>query len=155
MATKSFGQVIKMTRKERENIWLRRSEDIATLKRRIGSMKQNFTTVMYADNDTQAMVKYLYNLREVSKMKKADLATLKQAAALMLEFDKRRAIVYYRLNRTAKLLGEAIEALKKVRTVKGYQALIGEVLLYIGRLNYWIDLEIPWSKLAKAFPKNP
>ncbi len=151
MATKSFAQGIKMIRKEREKIWLRQSEDIATMKRRIGSMKQNFTTVMYGDTDTQAMVKYLYNLREASKMKRADLTTLKQATALMLEFDRRRAIVYYRLNRTAKLLGEAIEALKKVRTLKGYQALIGEVLLYIGRLNYWIDLEIPWAKLAKAF----
>ncbi len=154
MTPVSIDQAIKSIRKERERIWLHRSEDIGTMKKRIGSMKQNFTTVMYADTDTQSMVKYLYNLRETSKIKGAHLGTLKQAAILFLEFDRRRATVYYRLNITAKLLDKFIEALKQVKSAKTYQTLIGEFLLYIGKINYWIDLEIPWNRLAKAFKER-
>jgi hypothetical protein len=153
MTPTSIDRVIRSIRKERERIWLHRSEDIGTLRKRIGSMKQNFTTIMYADTDTQSLVKYLYNLRETSKMKGVHLGTLKQAAILFLEFDRRRATVYYRLNITAKLLEKVIDAIKGVKSIKTYQTLIGELLLYIGKLNYWIDLEIPWSKLAKAFEK--
>ncbi len=76
---------------------------------------------------------------------------MKKATLLMLGFDQRQASVYYRLDGTTKLLKGAIAALKKVRTRKGYQPLVSELLLYLGRLNCWIDLEIPWSRLAKAF----
>ncbi len=151
MATKGLAEVIRAIRKERERIWLRKPEDIGSLKRRIGARKQNFTTVMYADTDTQAMVKYLYNLRDASKIKGVDLPTLKRITEIMLGLDQRRAVIYYHLQKTAQLLEMTMDALKRVRTVKGYQSLIGEVLLYIGKLNYWIDLEIPWSRLAKAF----
>jgi hypothetical protein len=151
MASNRLAKVIHSIRKEREKIWLRRSEDIPTLKKRIGSMKQNFTTVMYADTDTQSMVKYLYHLRETSKLKGVNLDTLKKVAINQLQFDQGRATRYYRLHKTAELLGQAIEALKTVRSVSAYRALIGELLLYLGKLNYWIDLEIPWAKLAKAF----
>ena len=113
-------------------------------------MNQSLTTVMYADTDTQSIAKYLYNLREVSKLSKIDLETLKKTTLVQLQFDQSRSTRYYQLGTATKVLTKTIRALPKVRSMKDYQALIGELLLYIGRLNFWIDLEIPWAKLASA-----
>ena len=151
MATEYLKKVIMSIKKEREKIWLHRPDDIRTLKKRIGSMKQNFTTVVYADTDTQSMVKYLYNLRETSKLPKIDLETLKKTTLVQLQFDQSRSTRYYDLKKTAKILKQTIRALPKVKSIKDYQALTGELLLYIGKENYWIDLEIPWKKLASTF----
>lgn len=151
MMSAHLKKVVKMIKTEREKIWLHRPEDIKTLKKRVGPMKQKFTTIIYADNDTQSVVKYLYNLREVSKLAGIDLETLKKVTLMQLQFDQKRATIYYHLGNTAKIFTRTVEAIQEVRSTEDYRDLIGEMLLYIGKLNYWIDLEIPWNKLAITF----
>jgi len=31
--------------------------------------------------------------------------------------------------------------------------LIGELVLYVGRLNYWLDGAMPWSQLVETYEK--
>ena len=151
MTSVSVEHIINLIKKEREKIWLSRPEDIRTLKRRLGAAKQNLTTLIYADNDTQSMEKYLYHLRQASKLDGMDLDTLRMLAIKQLEFDHRRADIYYQLNNFAKVLLQAIEALKGIRSVEDYRRLVEELIFYIGKLNFWIDLEIPWNKLSLIF----
>jgi len=151
MKSNFLDETIIEIKNEREKIWVDKPEDIKFLRQKKGTKNQNFTIVMYANSDTQAMVKYLFNLLEVSKQNKLDINTIKQITIQFLTFDCRKMKIYYDLINTSLLIDKTIEALKIIKNLEEYKMLIKEFLLFLGKINYWIDLEIPWRDLADSF----
>ncbi|MBN2441564.1 MAG: hypothetical protein JXJ04_09455, partial [Spirochaetales bacterium] len=147
MADHILDETVMEIQKEREKIWLEKPEDINLLRKKIGTKNQNFTIVMYANSDTQAMVKYLFNFLEASKQRKIDINTMKNITIQILKFDQRKMLVYYNLSRTSLIIEKAISAITKINGINEYKKIIKELLLFIGKINYWIDLEIPWKQL--------
>jgi len=134
-----------------KEIWLNRPKDIEALKMRMGTKNQNLTTLIYAEGDTRAFVKYLSSLRELCISEEIDLNTIKKITEIFLRSDQSRAIRYYRMEGFAQFLKEAMEVLQKVSSIQDYKSLIEEVLIYVGRVNFWIDEQIPWSELSSYF----
>jgi hypothetical protein len=133
------------------DIWNNRPEDVEALKKRIGAKNQKLTPLVYAESDTRALVKCLSYLREVSKTEDLDLNTLKKITRVFFQNDQSRAIRYYRMEGYARFLEKSSEALKNADSISAYREIIEEALIYVGRINFWIDEEIPWASLASAF----
>lgn len=134
-----------------KEIWLNKPKDLESLKKRMGARNQNLTTLIYAESDTRALVKSLFLLRELCLSEEIDLDTLKKVTTIFLVNDQSRALRYYRMEELAHYLREVIEDLNHVDSIRAYKSLIEEVLFYMGRLNFWIDKEIPWSFLSSVF----
>ncbi len=58
---------------------------------------------------------------------------------------------FYQMTDTAEIVRLAKAALREVKTLDGYVALAGELSLYIGRMDYWVDLLIPWAAFGDAY----
>jgi hypothetical protein len=52
---------------------------------------------------------------------------------------------------TAAVVRRAKAALQGVETLQECTALTGELCLYIGRMDYWVDLLIPWARFGDVF----
>ena len=137
-----------------KEIWLNKPNYLELLKKRMGARNQNLTTLMYAESDTRALVKSLFHLRELCLSEEIDLDTLKKVTTIFLVNDQSRALRYYRMEELAHYLSEVIEDLNHVDSIRAYKSLIEGVLLYMGRLNFWIDEEIPWFSLTSVFLKR-
>jgi len=155
MASDAVGEFLDFLRAERKRIWFNCPADIKSLKRRKGAKGQNFTTIMYAYNDTLSMIKYLYTMRGVSEVKKIDIKSLIHITIAQFQFDQPRFSTFYHLKILSTILIRASEVLKTIEAREDYDDLIGEIILYVGRLNSWIDLIIPWCKLADEFRALP
>jgi hypothetical protein len=152
--TGGLGDVLRFVARERERIWWTIPSDILRLRGRKGARQQNFTVTMYADGDTRAVGRYLYHLRESSLSDDIDLHTLMQVTLIFLRFDQRRLLRYFELHDAAAVFSRVLHVLPTVHTTSEYRQLIEELLLYVNRLNYWIDLQIPWHKLVTTFSKS-
>jgi hypothetical protein len=131
--------------------WNNRPEDIEALKKRTGAKNQRLTPLIYAESDTRALVKCLSYLREISMTEDLDLNTLKIITSIFLQNDQSRAIRYYRMEGYAQFLEKSRAAVNEANSILEYRQVIEEALIYSGRINFWIDREIPWASLASTF----
>jgi hypothetical protein len=131
-------------------IWNNKPQDIEALKKRMGAKNQNLTPLIYAESDTRALVKCLSYMREVSLTEDLDLNTLKTITSIFLINDQSRALRYYRMEGYARFLEQRVETLKRSNSISEYIDVIGEILIYVGRINFWIDEQIPWPSLVSA-----
>ena len=44
--------------------------------------------------------------------------------------------------------------LREVKTLDEFVAMTGELSLYIGRMDYWVDLLIPWAKFGETYEQT-
>ena len=66
-------------------------------------------------------------------------------AAPLLEFYAATYGGFYQMSDTAAVVRRAKAALQGVETLQEYAAVTGGLCLYIGRMDYWVDLLIPWA----------
>lgn len=138
----------------REAIWLNEPADIARLRTRKGARNQGASAVLYAAMKLGQLVTFLNHLRGVARKGGVDLGTMKSITAPLLDFYADTYGGFYRMTDTAEVVRLAKAALQTVKTLDEYVALTGEISLYIGRMDYWVDLLIPWAKLGEAYEQT-
>ncbi len=139
-------------RAAREAIWLDEPADIARLKaRRKGPRDQGASPVVYADMTLWQLVAFLNHLRGIAREGKADLGTMRAITEGLLESFVKQFGNWFELIDTAAVLRQANAALREVKTLEEYVALAEELSLYVGRMEYWVDLLIPWAKFGAVF----
>jgi len=134
-----------------KKIWFKKPDDIEAVKRRQGAKNQNLTTLIYAEGDTRALVRFLSYLRELCLSEELDLDTVKKISMIFIESEQSRVLRYYNMKDLGQFLKETLEDLKHIASLQEYTDLIEEVLIYIGRMSFWIDEQIPWSYLASVY----
>jgi len=135
----------------REAIWLEEPADIARLRKRKGARRQGASAVLYAAMKLGQLVTFLNHLREVAREGGVDLGTMKAVADPLLEFYANQYGGFYQMTDTAGMVREAKAAMQEVKTLDEYVALTGELSLYVGRMDYWVDLLIPWAKFGEVY----
>ena len=80
-----------------------------------------------------------------------DLATMVAMTEPYLAFHAGVYGNFYQFADTEKVVRWAIEGLAEVETLEGYAELIGELAIYLNRMDYWVDLKIPWAKFGQVF----
>ena len=147
MSAEKYQEAIAAITAGREKIWLEPPAGLDAIKGRLGAKGQNLTTLIFADKDTHSIMKYLHTLRDAAA-EGVDLDALKNLAVRQFKYDQRRFVNYYRANDIASVFEAAAEGAQAAGDVEEFRALTGELLLYDMRLNYWVDINIPWSELA-------
>ncbi|HSB78386.1 MAG TPA: hypothetical protein VLM91_06345 [Candidatus Methylomirabilis sp.] len=135
----------------REAIWLTEPADIARLRTRKGARNQGASAVLYAAMKLGQLVTFLNHLRGVARKGRVDLGAMRAITDPLLDFYADTYGGFYRMTDTADVVRLAKAALREVRTLDEYVELTGELSLYIGRMDYWVDLLIPWAKLGEAY----
>jgi hypothetical protein len=135
----------------RKAIWLEEPPDIERLRSVKGARNQGASAVLYAATKLATLITFLNHMRGVAKQGEVDLETMKTVAEPFLEFHAGLYGGFYQLTDTAEAVRWAQEALSEVTTLEDYAALVGELALCLGRMDYWVDLEIPWARFGQVF----
>ncbi len=135
----------------REAIWADEPADIARLRTRKGARKQGASAVIYAAMKLGQLVVFLNHLRETARQGGVDVKTMNRITDPLLEFYANQYGGFYQMTDTAEIVRQAKALLQEVGTLEQYIALTGELSLYIGRMDYWVDLLIPWAKFGEVF----
>ncbi len=135
----------------REAIWKDEPADIARLKTRKGARNQGASAVIYAAMKLGQLAVFLNHLRGVARRGGVELATMKAITDPLLASYSATYGGFYQMTDTAEIVRQAKALLQEVGTLEEYIALTGELSLYIGRMDYWVDLLIPWAKFGEVF----
>ena len=141
-------------RAAREAIWLHEPADVGRLRTRKGARNQGASAVLYAAMKLGQLVVFLNHLRGVARQGGVDLKTMQHITEPLLEFYATQYGGFYQLIDTAAIIRQGETALRGVRTLDEYAALVGELSLYIGRMDYWVELEIPWPQFGEVFEQR-
>ncbi len=137
----------------RERIWLDEPEDIARLRKVKGARGQGASAVLYAAMKLGQLVVSLNHLREVARHGNVDLDTMKAVADPLLESYAATYGGFYQMTDTASVVRRATMLLRNVESLPEFAAVAGELSLYIGRMDYWVDLLIPWARFGEVFER--
>jgi len=148
-------ELLELLENERKKIWtVNKPKDVERMRTRIGAREQNYTINAYSVGDTNAIVDFLHSMRVTAQEENMDIKTLASAVCNLLSFEASRFTRYYNLEDTTKLFEKTVDVLKKeVKTAQEFLEVIEALMRYIGKLNYWLDLEIPWAELAVEYER--
>ncbi|MGI6096848.1 MAG: hypothetical protein ACOYBM_01840 [Dethiobacteria bacterium] len=147
----SLNSVISQLEAERKKIWINKPDDIKLMRTRKGARDQNLSIVIYSANDTGVLVEGLGFIRALAKEDYTDLATLVANAKKIMQFYGSRYKRYYSFEVLPNLVNASVEALEEVKTKNDFLRLLEALISYVGKLHYWIDLEIPWAKMTQGY----
>ncbi len=142
-------------RAARETIWSTEPADIARLKNRKGARNQGASAVLYAAMKLGQLVVFLNHLREVARKGGVDLGTMKAILDPLIESYAGTYGGFYQMTDTAVIVRKGRAALSDVKSLEEFIALTGELSLYIGRMDYWVDLLIPWAEFGEVYERIP
>jgi len=135
---------------ERNRIWLEEPEDL----KRLINLKLppcgTFAPIEHAFGETKALAFFLFDIREMVRMGEIPIDYLKTVTKRIVERYRDR-FRNWELNETIKLLDEFLSVLDEIRTINEFVDIVDEVIIYLSRLNYWIDIKIPWIEINKTF----
>jgi hypothetical protein len=138
-------------RAAREAIW----EDEPAEARQLPSIKaarnQGASTVLFATTKLATLITFLNHMRQVAMKGGVDLETMKAVTEPYLEFHAGVYGNFYQFVDTAQVVRWAQEGLSEAQTLADYATLVGELAIYLNRMDYWVDLKIPWAKFGQVF----
>jgi hypothetical protein len=143
--------LIDKVRSKRQEIWVDEPEEVkASFINARGSGDSAFFPCLFGDFEARACHHILYTLRQTLRDGGVDLQTIK----LLTQNSLRNYLPYLRwpgLNDSEKFIQAAAEDLSVIDSEDEFILLLEELALYVGRLNFWIDQNMPWYELIQAF----
>lgn len=147
--------LLKEIQKETKKIWINKPEDINLMLVRKGPRGYNFTVCDYAAGATNAIVYFFHCIRiTLKKEETVDLKTLIALTCNLLNIEASRYRRYYNMRTSPELIEKVVDILRnKVKSVDEFSEILDTLTIYIGKLNYWLDLEVPWHELSVEYLK--
>jgi hypothetical protein len=93
-------------------------------------------------------------MRGVANQGGMDLETMKAATEPYLAFHASVYGNFYKFADTAQVVRWAQEALADAATLEEYATVAGELAIYLNRVDYWVDLKIPWAAFGRVFEQR-
>ena len=135
-------------------IWYEEPQELVRLTDRKATREQAASTVLYATTKLATLITFLNHVRGVAQGGEVDLATMKAVTTPYLEFHAGVYGNFYKLAGTAEVVRWANDALAEVETLEDYVTLVGELAIYLNRVDYWVDLKIPWATFGRVFEQE-
>jgi hypothetical protein len=135
----------------REAIWFEEPAEITRLPEIKAARDQGASTVLFAATKLATLITFLNHMRGVAKGGGVDLETMKAVTEPYLAFHAGVYGNFYKLADTAQVVRWAQEALGDAADLEEYAALVGELAVYLNRVDYWVDLKIPWAAFGDVF----
>lgn len=144
-------EIIDSIREARKRIWETEPNEVRKLLKTMGSYEQNCMLMLYAESETRQLVDFLYCLRDAAKREEVTLESIKAITNVALEFYAEKFDGWYHMTDTVRLFRDAISAVGQMVDKVEYNALLEELLLYVGKLNLWIEVKIPWYEIIGTY----
>jgi hypothetical protein len=147
-------QALEKIKAAREAIWFDEPAEISNLCDIKAAWDQGASTVLYAATKLATLITFLNHVRGMAMTGGVDLDTMKAVTGSYLDFHARSYGGFFQLADTAETVCWAQEALSGVSTLGDYVALVGELAMYLNRVDYWLDLRIPWAEFGRVFEQG-
>jgi hypothetical protein len=141
-------------RAAREAIWSTEPEEVTRLAHIKATRNQAASTVLYATTKLTTLITFLNHMRGVAKGGGVDLDTMVAVTAPYLDFHAGVFGNFYKLADTAQMVRWASQALPEASSLSEYAALLEELAICLNRIDYWIDLKIPWAAFGRTFEQE-
>lgn len=141
-------------RAAREAIWFAEPDEVARLVQIKATGNQAASTVLYATTKLATLITFLNHMRGMAKGGAVDLRTMQAVTIPYLDFHAGVFGNFYKLAGTAQVVRWASEALPEARSLGEYATLMEELAIYLNRIDYWIDLKIPWAAFGRTFERE-
>ncbi|HLN14534.1 MAG TPA: DUF3830 family protein [bacterium] len=102
--------------------------------------------LLYAEGDTRTLQEALWLLRQEARATGA----VPPFASRLLRHAAGRLRGWYQLDRAAAVLELAAGALPELPAPHAGE-MVDALIVYVGRLNLWLDVSIPWNEFNQAF----
>jgi len=142
-------------RTARQAIWTEEPNEIKRLTSIKGAWDQGASTVLFAATKLATLITFLNHMRGVAKRGGVDPETMKVVTQPYLEFHAGVLGNHYQFADAAQVVRWAAEAVPEVNSLEDYATLIGELAIYLNRVDYWVDKKIPWAEFGRVFEQGP
>ena len=139
--------LVEELKKRRQEVWFIIPTEIRTLLDR----KRPAGPVIYAEGETRTLHELLFACYDAGVRNEVSLSCVKKFTRILLQFYGGKLKNWYGLVDIATLLEKIESNLDNVEQMEDFLNLIKELLLFVGRINMWLDLLIPWEDLNKVF----
>ncbi len=147
-------EALEKIRTARQSIWTEEPSEVNRLPGIKGAWDQGASTVLFAATKLATLITFLNHMRGLARQGGVDLETMKTVTGPYLEFHAAVFGNHYQLAQTAQVVRWAQAALPEVKTLEDYATLIEELAIYLNRLDYWVDLKIPWARFGQVFEQE-
>lgn len=135
-------------------IWERLPNEILQLTSRRGIM-QPAGPVLYAEADTHAFHEFLVTTIRMLPEEEAALACFSDIFCMHLKAFHQKMAGWYLLPDTASVIKAYLNEFSRTCDAGIHKSLLENLMLFIGRLNFWFDALIPWDEFNEYMKKNP
>ncbi|MFN2290239.1 MAG: hypothetical protein ACK2UC_03500 [Anaerolineae bacterium] len=146
-----MSEILQQIRTAREEIWDEEPLEVKQLSSRKAARGQAATTMLYATTKLATLITFLNHMRGVARDGDVDLATMKAVIVPYVRFHAGVIGGFYQLAETARIVRLAEGALEEAGSLDEFASLVGELSIYLNRIDYWIDLHIPWAAFGRVF----
>lgn len=147
-------QALNNIERARQAIWWDEPAEIQRLSGIKGAWNQGASTVIFAATKLATLITFLNHMRNVARQGGVDLETIKAVTRPYLQFHAGVYGNFYQFSETEQVVRWAEAALGDVESLEDYATLIGELAVYLNRMDYWVDTKIPWAKFGQAFEQE-
>jgi hypothetical protein len=138
----------------RSAIWEKEPKEVGkALVEAEGTFGTTFFPAMYAVEWSRNMHMMLVDLRKVALDEASDVGTVRLFATACLQGPMLSSLTYAGMDETRKQLENVGAEISGVKTRRELVAVVSELTLYVGRLNYWLDQGMPWYELVMLYEK--
>ena len=149
-----MAKVTEQVVERRRSIWEKEPAEVRrALTKGEGTFNQSFFPALYATEGSRNIHFTLVIFRKVLLDSKSDLSTVKMILKTFLESVLPVTLVWGGMAEAGGFLANVAAQIDTVTTREELLKLIGELVLYVGRLNYWLDGAMPWSQLVETYEK--
>lgn len=135
-------------------VWKTIPEEILRL-RQLGGVMQPAGPLLYAEAESRNFHEWLYLTYQniIKKQLKADLT--KHIILPHLSSLRAKMAGWYHLERTAQSIIAFEKAFRESHSIEEIGDLCEHLILFIGRINMWIDTLVPWNDINENFRDRP
>lgn len=140
-------------RLNRVRIWRKPSSEIRGLARRKGTL-QPAGHILCVESETRILHDILWTLYQPVLKNPDALKWARPAAMELLTHFSKRMLGWYQLEEISKCMASARDLISIASKAADYLAVMEETMLYVGRVNMWVDLLIPWYDINRVVKKK-
>ncbi len=146
-----MSNFIEKMRSYREKMWASEPKEIQTcLTQNPGTEGSLFFSAIYAVDDTKNLTHSLYTVRKAVRSENLDLHTVKRMMKYFLDYYI-PWMGWLKMSETERFLRDISEDMLKIESREEFLGFLEELILYISRLNQWLDARMPWYELVQTF----
>lgn len=141
-------------RSENKRMWKKAPADVKNLKGRLGHEGYRFGPLIMAEEELRVLADEFWVIRVTVKEGKIDARSGGRIVAAMLSLRSRRFETWYAMHETSALFKDSAEATQRVSKSEDLIRFLDNLIMYLGRLDLWLELEVPWDNLSRFFEKS-